>query len=50
MNLLCFLFLLTSRRGKFCSPEDGYDPVAEEITLVKNMLVAAAEERFQDAG
>lgn len=30
-------------------PENGHDPIAEEITLVKNMLVAVVEERYNDA-
>ncbi|KAH7428819.1 hypothetical protein KP509_09G019300 [Ceratopteris richardii] len=30
-------------------PEDGPDLVAEEITLVKNMLIAVVEERYNDA-
>lgn len=30
-------------------PSDGHDPVAEEITLMKNMLVAVVEERYNDA-
>eukprot|EP00250_Pteridium_aquilinum_P014399 c21964_g1_i1 orf=273-1256(-) len=30
-------------------PENGRDPVAEEITLMKNMLLAVVEERYTDA-
>lgn len=30
-------------------PETGPDPVAEEITLMKNMLLAVVEERYNDA-
>ncbi|KAI5077328.1 hypothetical protein GOP47_0007152 [Adiantum capillus-veneris] len=30
-------------------PAEGRDPVAEEITLMKNMLIAVVEERYSDA-
>ncbi|MCO5593579.1 hypothetical protein L7F22_047594 [Adiantum nelumboides] len=30
-------------------PAEGHDPVAEEITLMKNMLIAVVEERYNDA-
>lgn len=30
-------------------PENGPDPVAEEMTLMRNMLVAVVEERYKDA-
>lgn len=39
---MCYLMM--------CSPQSGRDPVAEEINLMKNMLVAVVEERYTDAG
>lgn len=39
-------------KGNFSSldcAENGLDPIAEEITLVKNMLLAVVDERYSDA-
>ncbi|EFJ05321.1 hypothetical protein SELMODRAFT_449179 [Selaginella moellendorffii] len=39
-----------SRKSSYLdSPDDAHDPIAEEITLMKDMLMAVVEERYADA-
>eukprot|EP00249_Psilotum_nudum_P021195 c28014_g1_i3 orf=536-1516(+) len=41
--------LRTGSSSSLDFPESGPDPMAEEITLMKNMLLAVVEERYTDA-
>jgi hypothetical protein len=34
----------------FCRPDDQHCSEAQEFDLVRNMLIAAVEERYKDAG